>query len=175
VPSPCDFITGDGFVLTDSYAKAHFGVHAGCKHGQFWGHVHYHDHGGFNGKRPYRVEGFKVTGYLIQLDPLLPNARDICGFAKTNAGETVRFRVRLEDDPRERGGRGGHHHHNKPEMEMFGIRLSNGYLVTTRRMGGGHHKDGEVAFHKHHHHDHHSTPPNPIPSEAEMCGGLATP
>src|SRR5258707_12770104 len=41
VPSPCDFITGGGFVFTDSAAEANFGSHGGCKNGAFWGHVNY--------------------------------------------------------------------------------------------------------------------------------------
>src|SRR5689334_22817183 len=93
VPAPCDFITGGGFVFTDAGQKANFGSHGGCKNGAFWGHVNYVDHGSFNGESPYHVDSTEITGYLM--DPSFPNARDICGFARTNAGESVRFRVRM--------------------------------------------------------------------------------
>src|SRR5260370_24148879 len=96
IPSPCDFITGGGFIFRDDGARANFGAHGGCKNGAFWGHVNYVDHGGFNGATPYHVDSTEITGYLI--DPAFPNARDIFGFARTNAGETLRFRVRMEDN-----------------------------------------------------------------------------
>src|SRR2546428_5423482 len=46
VPAPCDFITSGGFVFKDDGSRANFGAHGGCKHGAFWGHVNYVDHGG---------------------------------------------------------------------------------------------------------------------------------
>src|SRR6266568_3107382 len=44
VPAPCDFITGGGWVITDSGAKVNFGAHGGCENGAFWGHVNVLDH-----------------------------------------------------------------------------------------------------------------------------------
>lgn len=153
VPVPCDFITGGGFIFTDSGAKANFGSHGGCKHGAFWGHVNYVDHGGFNGVSPYHVSSTEITGYLF--DPDFPNARDICGFARTNLGETVRFRVRLVDN-----GEPG-------RDDKFGIRLSNGYVVTTRLLEGG-----NVQLHLP---NPSTTAPFPPPDEYTMCGGLEHP
>src|ERR1700745_574475 len=48
VPSPCDFTTGGGFVITDYGNHANFGLVGGCKNGGFFGHVNfvYHDAGG---------------------------------------------------------------------------------------------------------------------------------
>ena len=158
VPSPCDFITGGGFIFTDSQARANFGAHGGCKNGGFWGHVNYVDHGGFNGVTPYHVDSTEITGYLM--DPAFPNARDICGFARTNAGETLRFRVRMEDN-----GEPG-------TQDRFGIVLENGYLVTTRLLGGGGPGGGNIQLHKP---NPSTTGPNPSPSEAAMCGGLPSP
>ena len=158
VPAPCDFITGGGFIFTDSGARANFGAHGGCKHGGFWGHVNYVDHGGFNGVAPYHVSSTEITGYLI--DPDFPNARDICGWARTNAGETVRFRVRMEDN-----GEPG-------RDDRFGIRLSNGYLVTTRLLANGGPGGGNIQLHKP---NPSTTGPNPPPDEWEMCRDLATP
>ena len=158
VPSPCDFVTGGGFVFTDTGARANFGSHGGCKHEDFWGHVNYVDHGGFAGQAPYHVDSTEITGYLI--DPAFPNARDICGFARTNAGEVVRFRVRMEDN-----GEPG-------ILDRFGIRLSNGYDVTPRLLGDVGPGGGNVQLHK----DNPSTTgPTPTPTEVEMCGELATP
>lgn len=158
VPAPCDFITGGGFIFTDSGARANFGAHGGCKNGAFWGHVNYVDHGGFNGVAPYHVDSTEITGYLF--DPDFPNARDICGFARTNAGETVRFRVRMEDN-----GEPG-------TSDRFGIRLSNGYLVTTRLLANGGPGGGNIQLHKP---NPSTTGPEPPPDEFAMCGDLATP
>jgi hypothetical protein len=159
VPTPCDFITGGGFVFKDSGARANFGAHGGCKHGAFWGHVNYVDHGGFMGKTPYHVSSTEITGYLF--DPAFPNARDICGFARTNAGEEgIRFRVRMEDN-----GEPG-------RDDRFGIRLSNGYLVTARLLGGGGPGGGNIQLHKP---NNSTTAPSPAPTEFEMCDDLTPP
>ena len=158
VPSPCDFITAGGFVFTDSGARANFGDHGGCKHEAFWGHVNYVDHGGFAGALPYHVQSTVITGYFA--DPLVPNSRDICGIARTNANEIVRFRVRLADN-----GEPG-------ILDLMGIRLSNGYHVITRPLGNGGPGGGNVQLHKS---NPSSTAPNPAPTEDQACEGLAAP
>jgi hypothetical protein len=160
VPEPCDFITGGGFVFKDDGTRANFGAHGGCKNGSFWGHVNYVDHGGFLGATPYHVDSTEITGYLTV--PASPNARDICGIARTNAGESVRFRVRMEDNGEGRDA----------PKDRFGIRLSNGYLVTTRPLGGDDPGGGNVQLHKS---NPSTTGPNPAPDEATMCAGLAGP
>jgi hypothetical protein len=157
-PSPCDFITGGGFVFTNDAEKANFGAHGGCKNGAFWGHVNYVDHGTFMGVTPYHVNSTEITGYI--LDDVAPTGREICGFARTNAGESVRFRVRMEDN-------------GEPGREdRFGIHLSNGYLVTTRVLADGGPGGGNIQLHKP---NPSTTGPNPQPTEAQMCGGLASP
>jgi hypothetical protein len=159
VPVPCDFITGGGFVFKDSGGRANFGSHGGCKQGAFWGHVNYVDHEGVPGATPYHVDSTQITGYLI--DPSAsPTARDICGFARTNLGETVRFRVRMEDN-----GEPG-------VLDTFGIRLSNGYDVSPRPLGNAGPDGGNVQLHKP---NPSSTAPDPAPDEATMCGDLAAP
>jgi hypothetical protein len=155
VPAPCDFITGGGWVVSDSGAKVNFGSHGGCKLGAFWGHVNVVDHS-FN--PPAQLTSTLITGYLM--DPAAPKARDICGAGMFN-GETVRFRVKMEDN----GEPGG--------SDRFGVRLSNGYHVSTRELGGaGSNGGGNIQLHK----------PNPSttgpllpPSENEMCAGVASP
>jgi hypothetical protein len=158
IPTPCDFITGGGFVFTDLGARANFGAHGGCKHGEFWGHVNYVDHGGFMGVSPYHVSSIEITGYMM--DDVAPTGREICGFARTNAGETLRFRVRMEDN-----GEPG-------RDDRFGIALENGYLVTTRLLGNGGPGGGNIQLHKP---NPSTTGPDPQPTEAEMCGGLESP
>ena len=154
VPEPCDFITGGGFVFADSLNKATFGSHGGCKHGAFWGHVNYVDHGGYAGALPYHVDSIEITGYLIlPIDVAPPTARDICGFARTNADEPqpVRFRVRMEDN-----GESG-------VLDLFGIRLSNGYDVSPRILGDAGPGGGNIQLHK-------SNPSSSTaPSQAPVC------
>ena len=158
VPKPCDFITGGGFVFTDSGAKANFGSHGGCKNGGFWGHVNYVDHGGYMGVSPYHVNSFEITGYIM--DNASPTGREICGWARTNADETVRFRVRMEDN-------------GEPGVnDRFGIRLSNGYVVTTRFLGDGGPGGGNIQLHKP---NPSNTGPSPQPAVWVMCGDVASP
>lgn len=157
VPAPCDFITGGGWVLTDSGEQANFGSHGGCKNGAFWGHVNFLDH---NFTPPFHVRSTSITGYMM--DPAYPNARDICGTAVTNTDENVTFRVRMEDN----GEPGG--------SDRFGIRLSNGYLLTARELGppgptGG---GGNIQLHKP---NPSTTGPDPAPAEWEVCGSLTPP
>ena len=162
MPTPCDFITGGGFVFTDWPSRANFGSHGGCKNGGFWGHVNYVDHREFMGVEPYHVNSTQITGYLKSDNPAHPNAREICGYARTNADEPqpVRFRVRMEDN-----GEPG-------RDDRFGIRLSNGYVVTTRYLADGGPGGGNIQLHKA---NPSTTGPNPPPSEFAMCGGVASP
>ncbi len=132
VPAPCDFITGGGFVSRLG-EKVNFGAHGGCKHGDFWGQLNVVDHGEFMGKSPYHVKSTEITAYLF--NPAAPNRRDICGSAKTNAGETVQFHVQMEDNSA------------AGTPDRFGIRLSNGYLARGSLddvLGGG----GNIELHK---------------------------
>jgi hypothetical protein len=89
VPScnDCDFLTGGGFIVRDSGAKANFGIGGGCKHGSpTWGHLEYIDHGtGLN------VHWLTITGYFRIGEDGEPSnggqptgTRLICGTARTN-------------------------------------------------------------------------------------------
>jgi len=55
-----DFVTGGGWILTSSGARANFGVAGGIKNGAFWGHLVYIDHGS-----NMKVKGTGVTAYAI--------------------------------------------------------------------------------------------------------------
>jgi hypothetical protein len=158
VPSPCDFVTSGGFVLTATGKMANFGAHGGCKLDGFWGHVNYVDH-----TTEYHLDSVQITGYLTPF--VGSNIRDICGTATTNAAEPqpVRFRVRLIDN-------------GEPGVaDQFGILVSNNnlsvtYAVSSRLLNNGQGGGGNVQLHK----DNPSTtPPNPLPNEATMCGVLA--
>jgi len=89
----CDFATSGGFVVVDG-TKKNFGVHGGCKNGDFWGHLNFLDHA--NG---YHVQSVSITGYVVNAANN-PNARDVCGYAQTNNPadpQTVAFVARLID------------------------------------------------------------------------------
>ena len=149
VPSPCDMTTSGGFVLTDNGQEANFGAHGGCKKGEFWGHVNYVDH-----TTNYHVDSVQITGYLTPYPG--SNVRDICGLATTNAAEPqpVAFHLRLVDNGEPGDG------------DEFGIRLSNGYLVTTRLLNGGLGGGGNIQIHD----PNPSTAgPNPSPDPSTMC------
>lgn len=109
-PTPCDFLTGGGFIITTASglhepAKANFGIGGGCKHGSpTWGHLNYIDHG--NG---LHVHWTAITAYLAEGDGLGDTRTDpktkqplgtrlICGTARTNQLGDVDFMVRAEDN-----------------------------------------------------------------------------
>jgi hypothetical protein len=145
VPSPCDFVTSGGFVFTDTGKEANFGAHGGCKQDGFWGHLNYVDHG-----TGYHVDSVQITGYVTPSPG--SNIRDVCGMATTNAAETqpVYFRVRLIDN-------------GEPGVaDVFGIRLSNGYVVTARLLGRGMNGGGNVQLH-----DPNPSTAGPVPSPDE--------
>jgi hypothetical protein len=155
VPSPCDFTTSGGFVIPDAGRDANFGAHGGCKHDGFWGHINFEDH-----NTGYHVDSVAITGYLTPTAG--SNIRDICGQATTNAAEAqpVYFRVRLIDN-----GEPG-------TSDQFGIRLSNGYVVSTRLLNNGLGGGGNIQLHD----PNPSTAgPNPSPDEATMCNGVDAP
>jgi hypothetical protein len=124
IPSPCDWATGGGFVIDDSNDHANFGFVAGCKHHHFFGHVNFIDH-----SIELHVSSLTITGYT-EITPGT-NRRDICGIAETNLFGEVGYHVVIVDK-----GEPGKH-------DRFGISLSNGYLLSTRRLEGG-----NVEIHK---------------------------
>lgn len=98
---PCDVMTGGGFVVRPSGAKANFGVAGGCKQGSpTFGHLEYIDHStGLN------VHWTSITAYLfVAMGTPGPNGqptgtRQICGTARTNnqAYLNVNFVVTAKD------------------------------------------------------------------------------
>jgi hypothetical protein len=81
-PTPCDFFTGGGYVFKDDGQMANYGVHAGCKNGEFWGHINYVDHG-----LGLHVRSTEITLYVRESladGTVLENTRDFCGKAIVN-------------------------------------------------------------------------------------------
>src|SRR5437870_1416653 len=97
----CDFLTGGGFIIRDSGAKANFGVGGGCKNGSpTWGHLEYVDHGSglapATAPTPFNVHGTGVTGYFF----MGPTTREISGRARTNDSNnsSVNYCVHVTDN-----------------------------------------------------------------------------
>jgi len=146
VPSPCDFTTGGGFVITGNGSHANFGLVGGCKNGGFFGHVNFVDHDTTNAVNSVCCAGLHVNGPVsAYFEPFAgSNVRDLCGTADTNLFGTVKFRARTEDntDPNP-GGRG---------VDKFGLKITatsgpftgdSGVVVTTRLLAGG-----DIELHK---------------------------
>jgi hypothetical protein len=99
----CDFLTGGGFIVRDSGAKANFGIGGSCKPGGdghgLWGHLEYIDHGtGLN------VHWLTITAYVdggdTRTDPKTgqpTGTRIICGTARTNQFDDVDWAVKAKD------------------------------------------------------------------------------
>jgi hypothetical protein len=169
VPSPCDFTTGGGFVITDSGNHANFGLVGGCKNGGFFGHVNFVDHDTTGTFAGLHVSSDSIDAYF---EPAAgSNVRDICGTADTNLFGTVKFRARTEDnaDPNP-GGRG---------VDKFGLKLTgvsppytgiSAVVVSTRVLAGG-----DIELHKP---NPSTTGPSVPPDEITACGsddsGLGT-
>jgi hypothetical protein len=113
-PPVGDFVTGGGWITgTPSGARGNFGVAGGIKHGAFWGHLTYIDHGGS------KVKGTGVTGYEV-IDAL---SRRITGTAEAD-GVGVTYTVEVTDN-------------GEPGREdTFTIALSNGYRASGNLAGG---------------------------------------
>jgi hypothetical protein len=153
--TPCDFLTGGGFIMTTGSgtheeAKGTFGVGGGCKFDSpTWGHLEYIDHGtGLN------VHWLTITAYLVEgegdtsTDPQTgqpTGTRLICGTARTNVYGDVDFMVRARD-----AGEPG-------TEDEFDIRLAqSGVVVYTtenevgfpNKLGGGDGGGGNIQLHK---------------------------
>jgi hypothetical protein len=173
VPSPCDFTTGGGFVITDSGNHANFGLVGGCKNGGFFGHVNFVDHDTINTVNAVCCAELHVNGPVsAYFEPVAgSNVRDLCGTADTNLFGTVKFRARTEDnnDPNP-GGRG---------VDKFGLKITGvsppftgatAVVVSTRLLAGG-----DIELHKP---NPSTTGPSTPPDEITACGsgddGLGT-
>jgi hypothetical protein len=158
VPSPCDFTTGGGFVLTDSGNHANFGLVGGCKNGGFFGHVNFVDHDTTGTFAGLHVSSDSIDGYFEPAPG--SNVRDICGTADTNLFGTVKFRARTEDNGEPGIG-----------VDKFGLKLTgvsppfagvSAVVVSTRLLAGG-----NIQLHKP---NPSTTGPSTPPGEIAACG-----
>jgi len=112
-----DFVTGGGWITgTPSGAKGNFGVAGGVKHGSFWGHLTYLDHGAGGPQ----VKGTGVTAYAV----VNATTRHIEGTCAINGAGGFTYRVDVSDN-----GEPGRN-------DTFSIRLSNGYAASGLLAGG---------------------------------------
>jgi hypothetical protein len=160
VPSPCDFTTGGGFVITDSGHHANFGLVGGCKNGGFFGHVNFVDHDTTGTFAGLHMSSDTIDAYF---EPAAgSNVRDICGTADTNNPlfPTVKFRARTEDNGEPGIG-----------VDKFGLKLTatsgplagdSGVVITTRPLAGG-----NIQLHKP---NPSTTGPSTPPDEITACG-----
>jgi len=107
-------VTGGGWIPTLSGAKGNFGVGGGIRHGAFWGHLEYIDHG-----TGMKVHGTGVTAYTGT-----GNSRHIEGTAEINGQSGFTYMVDVTDN-----GEPG-------RDDTFFISLSNGYSAGGT-LGGG--------------------------------------
>ena len=145
----CDFLTGGGFIVRDSGAKANFGIGGSCRPGGdghgLWGHLEYIDHGtGLN------VHWLTITAYVdggdTGTDPKTgqpTGTRIICGTARTNQFGDVDWVVRAKDV-----GEPG-------DDDEFVIRLSHGSVTvystvsdSDHTLGGTGPGGGNIQLHK---------------------------
>jgi hypothetical protein len=141
----CDFFTGGGFIIRDSADKGTFGVGGGCKNGELWGHLEYHDHGS-----GLDVHWLTLTAYFTmgtdsgaENDPKRTGTRALCGTARTNLYGDVDFALRVTDN-----GEPG-------DDDEFVIQLrKNGDIVYTtvfdsdHSLGGSGSGGGNIQLHK---------------------------
>ena len=145
----CDFLTGGGFIVRDSGAKANFGIGGSCRPGGdghgLWGHLEYIDHGtGLN------VHWLTITAYVdggdTSSDPKThqpTGTRIICGTARTNQFGDVDWAVKAKDV-------------GEPGVDdEFVIQLTHGFatVYTTRfdsnhTLGGTGSGGGNIQLHK---------------------------
>jgi len=161
VPSPCDFTTGGGFVITDSGNHANFGLVGGCKNGGFYGHVNFVDHDTSGMFAGLHVSSDTIDAYL---EPAVGSrVRDICGTADTNLFGTVKFRARTEDNADPNPGGSG--------VDKFGVKITgvsppytgvSAVVVSTRLLAGG-----DIELHKP---NPSNTGPSTPPDEITACG-----
>src|SRR5207237_9818460 len=123
--SPCDKVTGGGFIYTSEGAKGTFGVSGGIRRGAFWGHLNYIDHGS-----GMHVTSTEVTGYAV----VDANTRKI-DYAVEIDGTAGTATVIVTDN-----GEPG-------KDDIFDITLSNGYHAGGD-LGGSGSGGGNIQLHK---------------------------
>ena len=152
-PPPCGFVTSGGFVYNDAGQEVNFGAHGGCKTANLATSTS-------RSLTGLHLNALEVTGFFNPTAD--PNVRGICGSATTNTADPqpVYFHIRLTDN-------------GEPGVaDLFGIRLSNGYVLTPRLPAAGRKGGGDVQLHEP---NPSTASPNPMPDEGTMCNGVPEP
>lgn len=151
----CDFVTGGGWIERPNGAKANFGVAGGCKHGVFWGHLNYLDHGNTPDPAvvppPFHVHWLSITAYREiesrgqEGSPKIKGTREICGTATTNhpAYPVVDFRVEVTDN-----GEPGVDDIFKIKLGVAGAEIYSTYNDPNNTLGGDGPGGGNIQLHK---------------------------
>jgi hypothetical protein len=120
-----DFVTGGGWIIGPSGAKANFGVHGGIRNGSFWGGLNFLDHG-----IGLHVKSSGVTGYSVL----------------SEVGRQINFDVTIDGVP----GTAIVNVYDNGEPgrnDVFEIHLSNGYEAAGE-LGGPRPGGGNLQLHK---------------------------
>jgi hypothetical protein len=124
---PCGKLTGGGWIVGPSGAKATFGVSGGIRRGEYWGHLTYNDHGA-----GLKVKSTRVIGY--QPNPRVPDCRIITFEVEINGVPGT-----ATVDAWDRGEPG--------RNDFFSISLSTGYRARGT-LGGDGPGGGNLQLHK---------------------------
>jgi hypothetical protein len=143
--STCDFLTGGGFIVRPSGAKANFGVAGGCKGGSpTWGHMTYTDRG-----EGLQVKWTRITAYFFDsvgagMDHQPTGTRFVCGRAQTNwTSDEVDWVVRAMDS-----GEPGTENVFSIQLSQFGTVIYTTFPDPDVTTGGGRRGGGNVQLHK---------------------------
>jgi len=143
--SACDFLTGGGFIIRPSGAKANFGVAGGCKGGSpTWGHLEYTDRG-----EGLQVKWTRITAYFFDtvgagMDHQPTGTRFVCGRARTNrTSDEVDWVVRAMDS-----GEPGRDNVFSIQLSQFGAVLYTTFPDSDVTTGGSRRGGGNIQLHK---------------------------
>lgn len=130
----CGKLTGGGWILTPSGAKATFAVSGGIKHDAFWGHLEYIDHG-----TGLRVESQDVTSYNVDTND--DACADITFNVTINGTPGQAYVVACDNDDT------GNGESEQGPKDSFSIVLSNGYMASGT-LGDSQPGGGTIQIHK---------------------------
>ena len=143
--STCDFLTGGGFIIRPSGAKANFGIAGGCKGGSpTWGHLEYTDRG-----EGLQVHWTRITAYFFDsvgagMDHQPTGTRFVCGTARTNrTSGDVDWVVRAMDS-----GEPGTNNVFSIQLSQFGAVIYTTFPDPDVTTGGSRPGGGNVQLHK---------------------------
>ncbi len=111
----CGKLTGGGWIVGPSGAKATFAVSGGIRRGEFWGHLNYNDHGAGLKVKSIRVTGFatkpgdaecRIITYDVEINGL-PGTAVVEACDRGEPGRNDDFSIRLSTGYSAGGSLGG--------------------------------------------------------------------